>query len=375
MIGAIIVAAGKSTRFGEDKLKLPLGAFNVIEAAVIPFINHSEIDEIIIAVNAESEADYRKIFDKYQSDKLIKFVAGGVTRTESVRAALKSFEGDYVIVHDGARPMVGSSLITRVINRMRETGACVPVVPLKESIRNEDGALPREWFSTAQTPQGFEAAKLMYAYDKIEDAYGDDAAVYEEAFGIASTVEGDVNNIKITYPSDYYGLTARETAVGIGYDVHRLVKGRRLVLGGVVIPFEKGLLGHSDADVVVHALMDAMLSAVGEGDIGKQFPDTNPEYKDISSLLLLDKVNAIISNKGYVVNNTAATVIIEAPRLSPYVKEMCANIAKTLGIDGGKVAIAATTAEGLGIVGEGAGIASYCIVSLIKAIKLNCQKL
>lgn len=371
MIGAVIVAAGKSTRFGTDKLMLPYGVLTVIEASAMAFINHSEIQEIIIAVNADSEEAYRKIFEKYQAIKNIKFVVGGITRTESVKAALEVFDGDYVLIHDGARPNVSTALIGRVIEKTRQTGACVPVVPLKESIRNEDGAMPREWFVTAQTPQGFDFQKLKYAYNRIDGAYSDDASVYEAAFGVASTVEGDVENLKITYSSDYYGLVGCDGAVGVGYDAHRLEKGRKLIIGGVNIPFEKGLLGHSDADVLIHAIMDAMLSAISAGDIGKYFSDKDPAYKDISSLILLKNVNEIVIEKGYAVSNIAATVIAEAPRLAPFIPQMCVSIADSLNIASEKVGIAATTSEGLGIVGKGEGIAAYSIIYLKKIANCN----
>ncbi len=366
MIGAVIVAAGKGVRFGKDKLTLPLGALTVIEAAALPFINHCEIDEIIIAVDADKKQSYRDIFEKYQAVKTIKFVIGGATRGESVKAALKAFYGDYVLIHDGARPNITAALIGRVIAKMREKGACVPVVLLKESIRSKDGALLREQFSTTQTPQGFDAEKLRLAYDKASEVYSDDAAVYEAMFGIVSTIEGDTDNIKITYPSDYYGLNGKDILVGVGFDMHRLQKGRKLILGGAEIPFEKGLAGHSDADALIHALMDAILSAVGEGDIGKLFPDTDIKFKDISSMLLLGNVQDIIVKKGYSINNIAATIIAEAPRLASYIPKMCENIGRILGIDSGRIGIAATSAEGLGIVGEGKGIAAYCMVSLIK---------
>ncbi len=368
MISAIIVAAGSSARFGkQNKLMLPFGALTVVEAAALPFVNNQSIDEIIVVINADSREWYTDIFGKYNSVKPIKFVDGGLTRTESVRNALKTItDSEYVLIHDGARPNVTTQLIDRVIEKTMESGACVPVVAMRESIRNEDGALERAWFCTAQTPQGFDSLKLKFAYDSSFGEHDDDASVYESMFGICDTVEGDVDNAKLTYPSDYYGLPPREMLVGVGYDVHCVREGRKLILGGEEIPYDKGLDSHSDADVLIHALMDAMLTAVAEGDIGRHFPVNDPQYEGISSMYLLSKVQEIIVNKGYSVNNVAAMIMAEAPILSPHIPKMSSNIAKILNIDAGKVGIAATTTEGLGIVGEGKGIAAYCAVTLAR---------
>jgi len=152
--------------------------------------------------------------------------------------------------------------------------------------------------------------------------------------------------------------------VGFGYDVHRLVAGRALVLGGVTIPYELGLLGHSDADVLLHAIKDALLGAAGEGDIGRHFPDTDPEYQGISSLILLDRVGEILAAKGYLINNIDSTIVAQRPKLAPFIAEMCANIANTLGIDASAVNVKATTTEGLGFTGTGEGIAAYAVATL-----------
>ncbi|NCA92852.1 2-C-methyl-D-erythritol 2,4-cyclodiphosphate synthase [bacterium] len=366
MITAIIVAAGKSSRFnGENKLLLSFGAVTVLEAAVLPFVNSEDIDDIIVAADTDCIEKYRSILNKYDSVKPIKVVEGGASRTLSVKNALKEVENTFVLIHDGARPNLNAALVKRVIDKTALTGACVPVVPLKESIRNEDGALPREWFFTVQTPQGFDTLKLKFAYEAATGDYNDDAAVYESMFDIADTVEGSADNIKITYPSDYYGMQAKELLIGAGYDAHRLVANRRLILGGEEIPYNKGLEGHSDADALIHAIMDAMLTAVNEGDIGKHFPVDDIKYENISSMVLLKNTLKIIQNKGFNVNNVSATIMAEAPKLASFIPKMSSNISKILNIDISRVGIAATTTEGLGIIGEGKGIASYCVVSLI----------
>lgn len=366
MITAIVAAAGNSVRFKEDKIFLQIGTLTVLESALIPFLNNEEIVNIIVTVNSDNIEKANELLSKYTSIKPITIIKGGATRMQSIRRALDLVDNIYVLIHDGARPNLTADLLKRVIEKTKNSGSCAPIAPLKDSIRNEDGALPREWFSLVQTPQGFEAAKLKIAYQMANEAYTDDASVFESVFGIVSTVEGDPENIKITYPSDYYGLHGRDIVVGVGYDAHRLEKGHKLILGGVEIPFDKGLVSHSDGDCLTHAIMDAILTAINEGDIGKVFPDSEEIYKGISSLILLKKVLDIATNKGFFVKHISATIMAEAPKLATILPSISACIAKALNVDAASVAIAATTTEGLGIIGEQKGMAAHAVACLVR---------
>ena len=223
--------------------------------------------------------------------------------------------------------------------------------------------LDRERLRAVQTPQSFRRAEILRAHmAALADGFAgtDDASLYEREFGSATlvTADGARENVKLTHRGDFLRGDVR---MGTGYDVHRLVEGRPLVLGGVTIPWEKGLLGHSDADVALHALMDAMLGALGEGDIGRHFPDSDEQYRGIASTELLRRVTELARNKGYRVGNCDVTIVAQAPKLAPYIEEMRANVARVLGVDVSRVNIKATTTERLGFEGEGLGISAQAV--------------
>jgi len=369
---AIIVAAGQSVRAGVDKLWLRMGEKHIVELAAEPFFSASTISDVIIVVRKDKLDHARAVFASRPLPCTV--IAGGESRTESVRLALEEANritgsADAVVaIHDGARPYLTRSLIEKTMDLAAITGSAVPVTPSVDSLRlvTEKGNEPlaRDAVVRVQTPQCFSLKKLLAAYDLGESAT-DDATLYEKAFGTVTLTEGEPQNEKITYLSDIY--KNEMSRVGVGYDVHELVKGRPLTLGGVTIPHDKGLIGHSDADALVHAIMDALLTAAGLPDIGHMFPSDDPKFEDANSISMLRAVIATMRFRGFVPDNISATVIAEKPKLAPYLTEMEQNVAKAAKLTPDKVKFAATTTEGLGVVGEEKGIAAYA-VALIRAI-------
>ena len=254
-------------------------------------------------------------------------------------------------------------MIKNVLDALNDVDAVVPVIKLDDSIANvKNGyrAADREDFRRVQTPQGFRTEKLKTAYARISSSFTDDASVYLTLYDDAKAV--DVKNLKITRFSD---LETSPYRTGVGIDTHKLVENRKLVLGGVEIPFEKGLLGHSDADVLTHAVMDAILTAIGERDIGVLFPDTDEKYKGISSLLLLREVLSRLDKRGYVVKFVSATIACQRPKLNPYFDKIRTSLSHALSISKDNLSLAFTTTEGLGLVGAGDGIAAIASATVI----------
>jgi len=318
-------------------------------------------------------------------------LAGGKERQDSVSIGLEALvkahpETDYVLVHDGARPYVTREIIESTLAHTLQSGAAVAAVPAKDTIKmlGENGVTTpdRSLLYAAQTPQGFETGLLRKAYE-LAAAQGfigtDDAQLVERTGHKVALAEGAYANLKITTPEDMKppeadtaiagiqrsGLPERCLA-GIGFDAHALVEDRPLILAGIHIPFEKGLLGHSDADVLTHAVMDALLGAAGLGDIGKHFPDTDPAYKGISSMALLKKVVSLLDEKGLRVSNLDATIIAQRPKLAPYHDMMIQNLAAALACEPHRLNLKATTTEKLGITGREEGMAAEAICILTK---------
>lgn len=368
---AIIVAAGRGKRLGSSLPKqfLKVRGRTILEMSVGAFEQNKYVDEIFVAANA----DYCELTEKLCRgfSKLKKIVAGGAERQDSVRAALDCLRGEngIVLVHDAARPFVSEAVINAVIEGTADFGAAIPTVPAKDTIRQVDGTgsrtLQRETLACVQTPQGFRISLLKHAFEKaqVEGFLGTDDASLVERMGInISMVQGEDANRKITTREDL----ETEMRIGSGYDVHRLVEGRPLVLCGEQIPYEKGLLGHSDADVALHALMDAMLGAAGLGDIGKHFPDTDERYRGISSMKLLQKTAELLREAGYFLGNADITIIAQRPKIAGYIPKMRANIAEIMNCDENKINIKGTTTEKLGFVGREEGIASEAVCILYR---------
>jgi 2-C-methyl-D-erythritol 2,4-cyclodiphosphate synthase len=281
-----------------------------------------------------------------------------------------------VVVHDAARPLVSGRLIERVVAAAAESGAAIAALAAHDTVKRArhgivTGTLPREEIYLAQTPQAFRMSVLRDALAIDEDAT-DEAALAARAGHAVRVVDGEAENIKITTPDDLRRAEswlagpppALAVRIGNGYDLHRLVAGRRLVLGGVAIPFEKGLDGHSDADAVCHAVTDAILGAAGRGDIGRHFPDTDPMWKDADSLVLLSRAAAVVHAAGYDVANVDVVVIAQRPRLAPHAAAMEANLARALGVDPSQISVKGKTNEGVDSMGVGDSIAVHAVALL-----------
>ena len=388
---AVLAAGGAGNRVGADipKQYLSLGALPVVARTLDVFARVDAVNEIIVVV-PESDLEFvrEKIVEKYSIPKVGAVVAGGAERQDSVGNALSALTGpcDIVVVHDAVRPFVTAGMITDVIEEARKTGAASIGVTAKDTIKETDderlvkATVPRRNLWLTQTPQAFRYDLLVRAHvlAKEEGFYGTDDASLVERLGVpVRMVDGSYENIKITTPEDLKiaraladGSMTAKTVLrsGIGYDSHRFVPDRKLILGGVEIPFAKGLAGHSDADALLHAVCDALLGMAGAGDIGRHFPDDDDAYRGVSSLLLLERVGEIIARNGLTVGNIDVTVITQLPKLAPYAEEMKANIARVLKIPASSVSIKAKTNEGMGFVGRGEGLAVLAVAGGMEII-------
>lgn len=363
---AIILCAGRGTRTGlpYNKMLLRIGGDTVAELTLRAFTHSGICDNIVMTANPEDYDIIREIADENGAC----VVYGGETRTESVRKALASLSSDteIVLIHDGARPFVSPELILSAADSAAEYGSGIAAVPSVDAVKEAENGyviktLNKSSLYNTQTPQAFRFGEIVDAYSKVVGNYGDDSEVYELAGYRARLVRGEYGNTKITTHADVFRLPG-EYRTGIGFDVHRLSENRDLVLGGVLIPYPLGLLGHSDADVLVHAIMDAMLSAADMPDIGVLFPDNDPAYKGISSILLLDKVCGFLKERGVKLINVSAVVMAEKPKLAGYLPAIRESLARTLALPVQNVNVSATTTEKLGICGEGKGMAASAIV-------------
>lgn len=372
----IIAAAGTGKRMGSSipKQYLKIGGEPILLKSIRAFCDNKEIDWIVVVTNGDYIQACLEMKDRYGLDKIQAVIEGGEERQDSVYRAIVEIdrlcpEIEYVLVHDGARPFVRQETINAVLEAAEEKGAAVACVPVKDSIRQEkDGEsanLPRQRLYAVQTPQGFQKEILRKAYEQAfaDGYYGTDDATLAERIGQSvALVRGTYDNIKITTREDM----PMESRVGTGFDVHQLKEGLPLILGGVKIPFEKGLLGHSDADVLVHALMDALLGAAALGDIGRHFPDTDPQYRGISSMELLRRVKGMLDKNGWRVGNVDITLMAQRPKIKSLIGDMTDNLSKTLDLETCRINIKGTTTERLGFVGREEGIAAQAVCLLYR---------
>lgn len=384
-ISVIIAAAGSGKRMGGglNKQYIVLDGMPVLARSVAVFERNLSVDEIVIVVKAgEEDRCRREIVERYGFKKVSSVIAGGSERQYSVKAALAAVDAecDMVLIHDGARPLVSDETVDAVIFACYESGAAIPAVSVKDTIKEVADSLvcatpDRSRLRAVQTPQGFDRATLEKAYGLLDGGavVTDDASLVEALGHPVVIVEGDENNIKITTPSDVKKAeimmgeikTDMMPRVGMGYDVHAFAEGRKLILGGVDIPHDRGLAGHSDADVLVHAVMDSLLGACAMGDIGRHFPDSDQQYKGIDSLKLLAHVGALLAENGWKIINIDATVIAQRPKIAPHIDKMRENISEVLKISASQINIKGTTTERLGFEGREEGIAAQSIASII----------
>jgi len=402
-VTAIIAAGGRGTRFGAGRPKqlLLIGGRPILERSVTAFLDHPLVHEVVVAMPGELAGDPPAYLRRSLKPLLV--VAGGPRRQDSVANAFHaaSERADVVVIHDAARPFVSADLIARTITTAGACGAAVAAVPARDTVKRADrdrrsayderendeassgslGAemvvaetLRRETIFLAQTPQAFRPEVLR---DALALGVGatDEATLVERTGHRVRIVEGETTNIKITTPKDLViaeaiaGTAESRTAstfsrAGTGYDLHRLVPGRPLVVGGVTVPSEIGALGHSDADVVCHAITDAILGGACQGDIGQHFPDNDPRWKGASSLDLLTSATQMVADAGFEVGNVDVTVILEVPKLRDHISAMRSAIAAAIGIDRARVSIKAKTNEGLDAIGRGEAVAAHAIAML-----------
>lgn len=384
-VAAIIAAGGRGVRFGADRPKqfLDIGGRSILELSVAALAASDRIQEIVVAL-PEEHVDAGSKALRQSIGRPIAVVAGGARRQDSVANAFAktSKESDIVVIHDAARPFVTADVIHRAIDGAHRHGAVVAATAVRDTVKQAgdagaDGSrviratIPRESVFLAQTPQAFRRDILARALDEGKEVDATDEAMLVERLGVpVHVVEGDARNVKITTPEDLAkarsegdGSSHRRTLVriGNGYDLHRLVAGRPLILAGVTIPFELGLDGHSDADIVCHAVADAVLGAAGAGDIGRMFPDTDPKWKGANSIELLKGAVAKIREAGYTVSNVDVTVIAQKPKLLPHLDAMRANLATALGVEPSAVSVKGKTNEGVDSMGRGESMACHAV--------------
>jgi 2-C-methyl-D-erythritol 4-phosphate cytidylyltransferase/2-C-methyl-D-erythritol 2,4-cyclodiphosphate synthase len=387
----IVPAGGAGKRLKAQKAKqyLLLDRVPVLVHTLKVFQQAEIIDEIILVLPPDDVASaHKQLINKYSLTKITAVVAGGKERQDSVRNGLFAITGkcDIVLIHDAVRPFVIQELIHQVVAAAKSFGAASVGVKAKDTIKETKknnlvaATIPRQNLWLTQTPQAFKFELLKKAYKAAYDKkfYGtDDASLVERIGKKVKIIEGSYENIKITTPEDMMiaeALMKKKTGSkmnfrsGFGYDSHRFAYGRKFILGGVEIPLDKGLQGHSDADALIHAICDALLGAAGCGDIGRYFPDSDQAYKDISSIIILQQVKKIIEAKGFLINNIDATVVMEKPKLAPYAAVMVTNIAQTLEISEEAVNVKAKTNEGMGFTGRDEGVAVFAVACVTERI-------
>ena len=381
--GAVLLAAGNSTRMGGSRSKVleELGGRPALCRSLEVLDRCPLIGEICLVCREQDRADMLPLTSGLATP--VQVVPGGAQRQDSVEQGVEALTGpwEYVAIHDGARPLVTEEVLAAVCRDAMAYGAATAAVPSKDTCKLADeagfvAATPaRDRLWAVQTPQAFSLALYREALGKARAAgqsYTDDCQLIEAAGGKVKLTQGDYRNIKLTTPEDLLAARAylggeggkKTVRIGYGYDVHRLVEGRKLILAGVEVPFEKGLLGHSDADVIAHAVADALLGAAALGDIGHLFPDTDPRYDGADSLKLLAEVCRLLREKGFSIGNIDATLLAQRPKIAPHIVQMRENLAAACGIPMGQVSVKATTEERLGFTGREEGMAASAVCLL-----------
>ncbi len=382
---ALIVAAGRGSRAGGEipKQYREIGGSPVLRRSIDAFLRHPAIDRVV-AVIAPGDSRYDHVAP-HNDSRLLDPIHGGESRQDSVRMGLEALSArkpGRVLIHDAARPFVSSAIIDRVIAALDAAPGAIPASPVSATLKSADhgivtGTVPREGLFAAETPQGFDFQMILAAHEQaLAEGHicTDDASVAEWAGIPVAIVAGEAANVKLTTAEDIamadhrnmaeVALALGDIRVGMGFDVHAFGPGNEVMLGGIAIPHNRGVVGHSDGDVVLHALTDAVLGAIAEGDIGKHFPPSDPQWKGASSDRFLRFAVDRVAARGGLVANLDATIVTEGPRISEHRDAMRAQIAEICGIDIGRVAIKATTNENLGFIGRSEGLAAYASATI-----------
>ena len=393
---ALIPAAGRGARFGspENKVFAPLLGRPLLGWTLEAFARCDAVERVLLIGNETDLPRLRELGGTYGGGKVRDVVAGGADRQASVLAGVAACgDAEHVVIHDAARPCVSPELVAQTVAAVSAFGptcAATAAIPVADTLVREDDAntmlagtnVPRERLWAVQTPQAFRTRYLVAAHEaaRMHGVRGtDDAGLVRRIGRVVQLVPGSPENLKVTHPADLAlaeailarregaAAAAPDVRIGYGYDVHPFADGRRLFLGGVEFrDAPRGLLGHSDADVLLHALCDALLGAAGMGDIGDLFPNTDPAHKDRPSIEFLREVKARLDAEGYRIANVDITVLAEAPKIGPRAAEMKNTIAAALGVTPGRVGVKATTNEGMGFVGRGEGVAVHAAALLFR---------
>jgi len=376
---ALLMAAGRGSRFGAERPKqyLPLLGRPVLRHAAEALLADGLVQVIQPVCAAGEEQQVAALLEGLPA---LPPVPGGAQRQDSVRAGLEALARqepppEVVLVHDAARPVVPRGTVARLLAALREVPGAIPAQPVADTLkRGEAGriaaTIPRAGLFRAQTPQAFRFPVLLEAHRAAHEEATDDAQLLEAAGQPVVLVEGSENNVKITFPEDLDRVAAMLTShllprVGTGFDVHRIAAGRPMVLCGVTVPCEFGLEGHSDADVGIHALCDAIYGALAEGDIGRHFPPSEMRWKDADSAIFLRHAAERIAARGGILANADVTLLCEKPRIGPHAAAMQARLAELLGVEPGRINVKATTTERLGFTGRGEGIAAQATAMVL----------
>ena len=370
---ALIVAAGQGVRSGGSVPKqfAMLAGKPMIAHSFAALEAHPDISRVIIAIGPGQEEALAAALGN------VEHIAGGATRRASVRAGLEAMAGDMpdrVLIHDAARPFLSSAVIDRLLAALDTQDGAIPALPVADTLARGTDTLgeivPREGVYRVQTPQAFRFDSIVAAHKAWQgDEPTDDAQMLRASGGTVALVEGDMMLEKITYPADFATAEARHAAglrvrSATGFDVHRLVEGEELWLGGVLIPHDKGLSGHSDADVALHAITDALLGTIGDGDIGMHFPPSDPKWRGADSAQFLQHAASLVAAQGGIIDFVDLTLICEAPKVGPHREAMRNRIAALLRLSPRQISVKATTTERLGFAGRGEGIAAQAIATI-----------
>jgi 2-C-methyl-D-erythritol 4-phosphate cytidylyltransferase/2-C-methyl-D-erythritol 2,4-cyclodiphosphate synthase len=381
-VATVVVAAGRGLRAGGGMPKQyrPLPGGTAIERSLAAFSGHNEIALVQPVIHPEDQDAFQRSSAQF---RLLAPVFGGATRQDSVRSGLEALavhKPEIVLIHDAARPFASRSLITRAIAAAEKNGAAVPVLPVADTVKTVDaqglvtGTLDRSLLRAVQTPQAFKYAAIVDAHRRALKAarndFTDDAALAEWAGMTVATFAGEAGNVKLTTPEDFLRAETinlsdlGDVRTGFGTDVHQFTDGDHIWLGGVKIPHSRGVTGHSDADVVLHSLVDAILGALAEGDIGVHFPPSDPQWRGASSDRFLAFAVERVRARGGLIAHLDITVVCEAPRVGPHRDAMRARIAEITGLSQERVAIKATTSEKMGFTGRGEGIVAFATATV-----------
>lgn len=373
-VAAVIVAAGRGTRAGAGipKQWRPLAGLRVADWAIKAFTNHPQIDHVVAVVHPD-DTEFTRTLD-------VETVSGGASRDQSVRAGLEALAGrgfDAVLIHDVARAGVSAEIITDVIAALGLSAGAAPALAVTDALwRGQTGTVSgtqdREGLFRAQTPQGFRFEDILSAHRTHAGGAADDVEVARAAGLDVAIVAGNEANLKITTPGDFARMERilrgqMDIRLGNGFDVHAFEDGDHVVLCGVHVPHTHGLKGHSDADVGMHAVTDAIYGALAEGDIGRHFPPSEAEWKDADSAHFLDHAVKLATQKGFAISNVDCTLICERPKIGPHATAMMQRMSEIMGLDADRISVKATTSERLGFTGREEGIAAIATATLVKS--------